>query len=301
MSAVKRREIQAISDAAWSPVAKRDRRADGAFVYAAVTTGLYCRPSCPARHPHRRNTLLFPTAEEAERDGFAPCSRCSPGSDSLTLAEQCVKAVIEYVDIHFTGKITLATLSRLTGLCPNHLQETFKRIVGVSPKALCDAKRLRHFKQLLRTGGTISAAVYATGYESSRAVYEQSGRRIGMTPSMYQRGGEGVTVRYSILRAALGRLLIASTGRGICALLLGADDKRLIAELRAEFPKATLIRARTAPRQWAGAVEACQPEDPLVSKLPRASRNELFQAKMAKALLVGNRTPHRRRASAGSE
>jgi len=279
-----RREIRAISDAAWNPVAKRDRHADGAFVYAAVTTGIYCRPSCPARHPHRRNTLLFRTAEEAEREGFRPCSRCSPGSNSLTLAEKCVKAVIDYVDTHFSEKITLCTLSRVTGLCPNHLQETFKRIVGVSPKVFCDAKRLRHFKQLLRNGETISAAIYGAGYGSSRAVYEKSGRRIGMTPSTYQGGGQGVMVRYSITDATLGRLLVARTERGICALLVGDDDKLLLGELQGEFPKAVLVRDKITPGKWIAAAKSCQSEDPLISKLPGTSRKQVFEVKMWKAL-----------------
>jgi AraC family transcriptional regulator of adaptative response/methylated-DNA-[protein]-cysteine methyltransferase len=276
--------VQAISDAAWSPVAKRDRHADGAFVYAAVTTGIYCRPSCPARHPHRRNTVLFRTAEEAEREGFSPCSRCSPGSNSLTLAEKCVKAVLEYIDAHFSEKITLATLSRLTGLAPNHLQETFKRIVGVSPKALCDAKRLSHFKQLLRNGEAITAAIYGAGFESSRAVYEKSSSCIGMTPSTYRRGGEGAVVRYAITDAKLGRLLVARTERGICALIIGSDDKLLISELQGEFPKAALIREKTIPRQWIAAAEFCQSEDPLIARLPESLRKQIFEVKMGKAL-----------------
>jgi AraC family transcriptional regulator of adaptative response/methylated-DNA-[protein]-cysteine methyltransferase len=274
----------AISDSTWNPVAKRDRHSDGAFVYAAVTTGLYCRPSCPARHPLRRNTLLFRTAEEAESEGFTPCSRCSPASNSLTLAEKCVKAVIEYLDTHFSDKITLDTLSRVTGLCPNHLQETFKRIVGVSPKAFCDANRLRHFRQLLRKGETISAAIYGAGYESSRAVYEKSNRCLGMTPSTYRRGGEGVTIRYSITPAKLGRLLVAGTGRGICALLIVGDDKLLIGQLQGEFPKAILERDKITPAKWIAAVQSCQSEDPLISKLPGASRRQVFEIKLWKAL-----------------
>jgi AraC family transcriptional regulator of adaptative response/methylated-DNA-[protein]-cysteine methyltransferase len=228
--------------------------------------------------------LLFHTAEEAEREGFTPCSRCSPGSNSLTLAEKCVTAVIKYLDTHFREKITLCTLSRVTGLCPNHLQETFKRIVGVSPKALCDAKRLNHFKQLLRNGETISTATYSAGYESSRAVYEQSGRRMGMTPSTYQRGGEGVTVRFSITGAPLGRLLVARTERGICALLIGEDDKLLIGELQGQLPKAVLVRDKITPAKLIAAAQSCQSEDPLISKLPDASRKQVFEVKLWKAL-----------------
>ncbi len=276
--------MRAISDARWNPVAKRDRRSDGAFVYAAITTGIYCRPSCPARHPHRRNTLLFSTAEEAEREGFVACSRCSPGLNSLTLAEQCVKAVVEYIEAHFRERITLPRLSRITGLTPNHLQETFKRIVGVSPKALCDAKRLAHFKQLLRNGETISAAIYGAGFESSRAIYEKSSSRMGMTPSMYRRGGEGVRLSYSIAPGKLGRVLVARTERGICAVLIGDKEAVLIRELEAEFPKAVRIRNKKTPGRWMVAIRTCETEDPLISKLAAALRKEVFEVRMWKAL-----------------
>jgi AraC family transcriptional regulator of adaptative response/methylated-DNA-[protein]-cysteine methyltransferase len=281
------REIRAISDAAWNPVANRDRRADGAFVYAAVTTGLYCRPSCPARHPHRRNTLLFHTPEEAEKEGFSPCSRCSPGPNSLTLAEKCVQAVIEHLDAHFSERITLGALAKFTGLCPNHLRETFKRIVGVSPKAFCDANRLARFKQLLRDGETITAATYRAGYESSRAVYEKAGHRMGMTPSAYQHGGEGVTVRYSIADAPLvrhRRLLIARTERGFCAILVADNEELLIGQLRAEFPGAVLIRDKAMSGKWIAAAQSCEPEDPFVAKLPEPSRIQLFEIKMRREL-----------------
>jgi AraC family transcriptional regulator of adaptative response/methylated-DNA-[protein]-cysteine methyltransferase len=195
-----------------------------------------------------------------------------------------VKAVLEYIDSHYSEKITLLTLSRVTGLAPNHFQETFKRIVGVSPKALCDAKRLRHFKQLLRNGKTISAAIYGAGFESSRAVYEKSSSRIGMTPSTYRRGGEGATVRYAITDAKLGRLLVARTERGICALLIGSDDKLLVGELQGELPKALLVREKTTPRQRIAAAQSCQSEDPLIAKLPDPLRKHVFEVKMWKAL-----------------
>jgi len=272
-----------ISDAAWDPVVKRDRHYDGAFVYAAITTGIYCRPSCPARHPHRRNTVLFTTAEEAEREGFAPCSRCSPGSNALSLAEKCVKAVIEYVDTHCSERITLRTLSTLTGLCPNHLQETFKRIVGVSPKSFLDVRRLKHFKNLLRRGEAIGSAIYGAGYESSRAVYEKFAGMMGMTPAAYQRGSQGVTIHYATLEATLGRVLLARTKRGICGVFIGGDDKALMGELQGEFPGAVLIRDSVAPARWIALTQFCQGEDPLISKLPRALRELVFEVKMWKS------------------
>jgi AraC family transcriptional regulator of adaptative response/methylated-DNA-[protein]-cysteine methyltransferase len=195
-----------------------------------------------------------------------------------------VKSVIAYIEAHFTEKITLHTLSKFTGFCPNHLQETFKRIVGVSPKAFYDAKRLERFKQLLRNGEAISAATYGAGFESSRAVYEKSNSRMGMTPSAYQRGGEGVTVRYSIIAARPGRLLVASTEKGICAVLAGNDAKHLTGALERELPKAVLIRDKVIRSEWIEAVRSCEPEDPLISNLADASRKQVFEVKMWKAL-----------------
>jgi AraC family transcriptional regulator of adaptative response/methylated-DNA-[protein]-cysteine methyltransferase len=278
------RQIVPISDTAWEPVAKRDRHYDGTFVYAVVTTGIYCRPSCPARHPHRRNTVFFPTSEAAERKGFTPCGRCSPVSNSLSLAEKCVKAVIEYLDAHFSERITLRNLSTVTGLCPSHLQETFKRIVGVSPKGVWDARRLKHFKKLLRNGETIGTAIYAAGYESSRAVYEKFRRIMGMTPAKYQRGSGGATVRYSMMDATLGRVLLARTERGICGVLIGDDDKILMGRLQREFSRAILIGDEVTPGRWIAAAQSCQCEDPLISKLPRESRKLVFEVKMWKVL-----------------
>jgi len=192
--------------------------------------------------------------------------------------------VIEYLDSHSSEKITLRKLSTFTGLCPNHLQETFKRIVGVSPKAFCDARRLTHFKQLLKKGESISTAIYRAGYESSRAIYERSRKCMGMTPATYQRGGEGVTICYSLMDATLGRTLLARTENGICAILIGDDDKLLFGRLHGEFPKAVFTQDTVTPGKWIAATQSCQSEDPLISKLPESLRKQVFEVKLWKAL-----------------
>jgi AraC family transcriptional regulator, regulatory protein of adaptative response / methylated-DNA-[protein]-cysteine methyltransferase len=234
-------------DAAWDAVLRRDRHSDGKFVYAALTTGIYCRPSCPARHPLRRNTLLFLTAQDAEREGFIPCGRCCPGNDSLTLAEKCVKAVFDYIEAHIERTITLNTLAQVTGLSPNHLQQTFKRIVGISPKAFCDARRLARFKKRLRLGESIIGASYGVGYGSSRALYERASKSLGMTPATYQCGGEGTRIRYAIGGGPAGCALVAATELGVCAVLLGENGDLLFQALREEFPKAALVREKVPP------------------------------------------------------
>lgn len=272
-------EIDAVS---WQAVLKRDRLRDGQFVYLALTTGIYCRPSCPARHPHRRNALLLGSAAEAERLGYAACRRCHP--DSLAPAEKSIRAALLYIEVHLDETITLNTLSQVSGLSPNHLHHTFQLIVGLSPKAFCDARRLIRFKERLRVGESISEASYGVGYGSSRALYEKASKNLGMTPATYQHGGDGVRIRYANIGSTLGRVLLAGTEQGICTVMLGEDDKTLIRQLRAEFPKAVLMRDRVVPHRWIAAMQPCQREDPLLSKLPLDFRVRVFQAKVWKAL-----------------
>ena len=264
-----------ISNAAWQAVLKKDRHYDGKFVYVAVTTGIYCRPSCPARNPQRRNALIFLTATEAERQGYAACLRCYP--NSLTPAEKSIKAALDYIEAHLDQTITLNTLSQVSGLSPHHLQETFKRIVGLSPKAFCDARRIARFKQHLRAGQSISNACYEVGYGSSRALYEKTRKGLGMTPAVYRQGGKGTHICYAITQSALGIALVASTEQGVCSVLLGEDGAVLIRELRQEFPAAVLRRSSSV--KWK-AVQSCQDQDPLLSKLPVSLQGRVFLARI---------------------
>jgi len=265
-----------ISNADWHAVVKKDRHYDGKFVYAAVTTGICCRPSCPARNPQRRNTLIFVTAEEAERQGYVACLRCHP--NSLTPAEKSIKAALDYIEAHLDQTITLNTLSQVSGLSPHHLQETFKRIVGLSPKAFCDARRIARFKQYLRAGQSISSACYEVGYGSSRALYEKTKKGLGMTPAVYRHGGKGIRGCYAIIDSSLGSVLVAGTEQGLCAVLLGENDDLLLRELHEEFPGAVFKQESSA--KWKAAVLSCQGEDLLLLKLPASLRGRVFQARV---------------------
>jgi AraC family transcriptional regulator, regulatory protein of adaptative response / methylated-DNA-[protein]-cysteine methyltransferase len=269
-----------INSVEWHAVVKKDRHYDGKFVYAAVTTGIYCRPSCPARNPQRRNALIFLTAEEAEREGYVACLRCHP--NSLTPAEKSIKASLDYIEAHLDQTITLNTLSQVSGLSPHHLQETFKRIVGLSPKAFCDARRIARFKQYLRAGQSISSACYEVGYGSSRALYEKTKKGLGMTPAVYRHGGKGIRVCYTITDSLLGSVLVAGTEQGLCAVLLGEDEDLLLRELHGEFPGAAFKQESSA--KWKTAVLCCQGEDPLFSKLPVSLRGRVFQARVWNSL-----------------
>ncbi len=274
------REPGQISNDDWRAVVKKDRRCDGKFVYAALTTGIYCRPSCPARNPHRRNTLIFLTTAEAERQGYVSCLRCHPNSS--TPAERSIKAALDYIEAHLDQTITLHTLSRVSGLSPHHLQETFKRIVGLSPKGFCDATRIARFKQYLRAGQSISSACYEVGYGSSRALYEKTRKGLGMTPAVYRHGGKGIHICYAISDSLLGSVLVARTEKGLCGVHLGEDDKVLVRKLREEFPGAMFKQKSSAKRETA--VLTCTDEDPLLSKLPDSLRGRVFQARVWNSL-----------------
>jgi AraC family transcriptional regulator, regulatory protein of adaptative response / methylated-DNA-[protein]-cysteine methyltransferase len=263
--------------AAWTAVLRRDRRYDGRFVYGAVTTGIYCRPSCPARSPRRRNTLIFRNFAEAEGRGYVACLRCQPRS-SLTSAENCIRAALDYIEGHLDLPITLAALSRVSGLSAHHLRETFQRIVGLSPKAFCDARRIAGFKQLIRAGESISGACYQVGFGSSRALYEKTDQGLGMTPATYRGGAAGVRIRYLILSCSCGLALIARTDRGVCAVLFGADERALVAELKREFPGAVLAQVSRFERS--AAMRSVRDEDPLMMKLPMSLRERIFQARV---------------------
>jgi len=271
-------------NAVWEAVLKRDRLSDGKFVYVAVTTGIYCRPSCPSRRPHRRNVLIFHTAEDAERQGYVACLRCKPRANSLTRAEKSIQVALVYIENQLDEPITLNSLSAVGGLSPNHLQQTFKRIVGLSPKSFLDARRLTRFKQKMRLGESITHACYSAGYGSSRALYEKAAGGLGMTPSTYQRGGEGIHIRYAITSGRWGAVLIASTDTGICSVLLGKDHKDLTCNLRQEFPAAYLVLDKTLRGKCLAAVKSCQREDPLLSKMPHELRCRIFQARVWKTL-----------------
>ena len=272
-------ESLARNEIAWRAVLRKDRVYDGKFVYGAVTTGIYCRPSCPARNPKRRNVRMFRTADEAERRGYIACLRCHP--NSLAPAERGIKAVLDHIETHLEETITLEQLATVARVSPHHLQQIFKRVVGLSPKAYCDAVRVVRFKERLKAGQSIAAACYEAGYGSSRALYDRTKKSMGMTPSKYRIGGHGIHVRYSISRKGTNTILSARTKLGLCAVLSGKKASALICDLTSEFPKAVLRRESSA--KWKSAMHTLRVEDPLVSKLPRDLQERIFQARVRTA------------------
>jgi len=227
----------------WRAVAGRDGGYDGAFVYAVRSTGIYCRPSCPSRRPRREHVAFFVSPEAAELAGFRSCRRCLPG-EARPADPQAgpVAAACRFIAANLDESLSLERIGAAVGVSPHHLQRSFKRLVGVSPREYADALRLGALKHRLRAGEGVSEAIDAAGYGSNSRIYERANERLGMAPAVYRGGGKGMEIRYSVAGSPLGRLLVAATGRGVCAVSLGDDDEALEAELRAEYPAAALAR-----------------------------------------------------------
>jgi AraC family transcriptional regulator, regulatory protein of adaptative response / methylated-DNA-[protein]-cysteine methyltransferase len=252
----------------WRAVQARDRGADGAFVYAVRSTGIYCRPSCPSRKPHRAQVQFFPLPEAAEQRGFRACLRCRPRLARLrdprtaAVAKVCreIEAQIDSDGGIAAGtnggeaRMTLSTLSSTAGMSAYQLERAFRSVMGISPRQYADARRMRRLKSRLRKGDDVTTALYDAGFGSSSRLYERAPAQLGMTPATYRQGGAGMKIHYTIVGSPLGRLLVGATDRGISALYLGKDDGPLESSLRKEYPRAEIRRDRNGLEGWVGKV-----------------------------------------------
>jgi len=247
-------------DACWNAVVGHDKDADGLFFYGVRSTGVYCRPSCPSRRPRRDRVAFFDTTAAARLAGFRACLRCKP--DATVMAADPwidkVRRACVYLS-NVDGHPALATLAARLGGSPYHLQRNFKRLVGVSPREYAEACRLGKVKRGLRQPGDITAAMFDAGYGSSSRFYERAVPKLGMAPSVYRRGGAGMSIQYTIVDSsndALGRLLVAATPRGVCAVAMGASDADLTRALAREYPSATIAADAGALAGSANAIVA---------------------------------------------
>lgn len=266
----------------WEAVQRRDQGADGAFVFAVRSTGIYCRPSCPARRPRRDRVVFFRSCEVAELAGFRPCKRCRPRERSAHA--DVVSQVCRFIENHPDAPVRLTALAERAGMSSFHLQRIFKRSLGVSPKEYADGCRFRTFKNKLKQAGSITEAVYAAGYGSSSRAYERTNARLGMTPSRYRQGGIQTRIGYTITNCPLGRLLVAATDKGICAVSLGDRDPVLESSLRREFPAAEIRRGGAKLSAFARVIVRHLQDDQPRLDLPLDVRATAFQERVWTAL-----------------
>jgi AraC family transcriptional regulator of adaptative response/methylated-DNA-[protein]-cysteine methyltransferase len=248
----KRPRRQYLSDAdRWRAVAARDRAADGRFVYAVRTTGVYCRPSCGARLARRENVCFHATPADAERAGFRACKRCGPASPAASAGGAHAHAAAVAAAC---GRIAgaaggappdVATLAAAAGMSPSHFHRVFKSLTGVTPKAYAAARRAARLRESLSRrgggGGTVTAALYDAGFNSPGRFYAASPKVLGMTPAAFRAGGAGATIRFAVGACSLGAILVAASEVGVCSIALGDDPDALVRDLRDRFPRAELV------------------------------------------------------------
>ena len=271
----------ASDDAKWDAVRARDAAADGVFLYAVATTGVYCRPSCAARPARRENVAFYPTRPAAERQGYRACKRCRPDlppraeRDAALIATAC--RAIEDAE----RPPSLDELAGTAGVSPYHFHRLFRRVAGVTPKAYADAHRAARVRDGLRAGASVTTALYDAGFNSSGRFYAAADGVLGMTPSAYRAGGVGERIRHATAGCTLGLVLVAVSERGVCAILVGDDAASLRADLARRFPQARLI-ADEAFADTVAAVVATV--DGVATDLPLDIRGTAFQRRVWEVL-----------------
>ena len=273
-----------LGDPRWAAVATRDARNDGQFFYSVRTTGVYCRPSCPARAARPENVAFRTSAAEAQRAGFRPCRRCKP--DQLSLAAQQGAMVVQLCHSIETAEQvpTLIQLAQRAQLSAYHLHRVFKAITGLTPKAYASAHRARRMRAELGRSATVTDAIYDAGYNSGGRFYTQADQVLGMTPTSYRAGGVDTEIRFAIGQCSLGAILVARSARGVCAILMGDDPDSLARDLQDRFPHAALVGADAAFEQWVAQVVGFVEAPGLGLNLPLDVRGTAFQQRVWQAL-----------------
>lgn len=237
-------------DEKWRTVLSRDYYFDGTFVFGVRSTGIYCKPSCPARRAGREQVVFFSGPDEAEQSGFRPCRRCRPQDVGPSPRAELIGRVCNYIESNLDRKLTLSSLSAHAGISPYHLQRVFKRFVGISPRQYVEARRVAKMKRSLRNGETVTKSLYRAGFSSRSRLYGKVPNRFGMSPGTFRRGGLGLRIEYTIMDCPLGRLLVGATGRGICAVCMGDSDAAVEAALFEDYPSAEIYRSDEGMRRW---------------------------------------------------
>ncbi|CAJ0681394.1 bifunctional DNA-binding transcriptional regulator/O6-methylguanine-DNA methyltransferase Ada [Ralstonia mannitolilytica] len=271
-------------DPRWARVLARDPSADGQFVYAVKTTGVYCQPSSPSRLPRPENVEFFDTPAEAEAAGYRPSRRAGPDQTTVRAQQAALVArACRRIEAADTPP-TLDMLAEEAGLSPYHFHRLFKSVTGLTPKAYADAHRARKLRAQLERGSTVTEAIYDAGFNASSRFYEASDSVLGMTPSRYRAGGAQTTIRFAVGECSLGSILVAQSDRGICAILMGDDPDALVRDLQDTFPRAELIGGDAGFEDLVARVVGLIEAPSIGLDLPLDVRGTAFQQRVWQAL-----------------
>ena len=274
--------MDTVLDPRWPALVARDPKADSAFFYSVRTTGVYCKPSCAARLPRPENVRFHATVQDAEKAGFRPCKRCRPNEDSARWEETIARICRIIAEAEATPQ--LQELAREAAMSPFHFHRTFKKHTGLTPRAYAMAQKRLRVRKSLGSQNSITAAIYEAGYNSNGRFYAEANGLLGMTPSTFRAGGPDTSIRFAVGECSLGSILVASSERGVCAILLGDDPDALTRDLQDQFPRAVLIggdsKFEDLVAQVVGMIEAPS----LGLALPLDIRGTAFQQRVWEAL-----------------
>jgi AraC family transcriptional regulator of adaptative response/methylated-DNA-[protein]-cysteine methyltransferase len=265
-------------------VQARDKTADGSFVYAVRTTGVYCRPSCGSCVARPENVVFYDTAQAAKSAGYRACKRCRPDEPSEADRSAALVARACAILAEAEEAPALGALSEAVGVSASHFHRTFKAVMGITPKAYINAERARRLRSSLGTGSSVTSAIYDAGYGSSSRFYERAQDRLGMTASVWRRGAAGVAIRFAVGQCSLGAILVAATDKGLCAVEFGDDPQALLRGLEDRFPKARLIGADERFERLVAEVVGAVEDPRKASSLPLDVRGTAFQERVWQAL-----------------
>jgi AraC family transcriptional regulator of adaptative response/methylated-DNA-[protein]-cysteine methyltransferase len=277
-------ELGVTNDPRWVRVLARDRTADGKFWYSVVTTGVYCRPSCPSRTANPKNVQLHDTLADAKATGFRPCKRCHPDGLSIDAKNAALVARACRLIEQSEEEPSLNMLAEVVGRSASYFHRSFKTVTGLTPKVYAAAHRASKVRNGLASGSSVTEAIYDAGYNSSGRFYEKSTDMLGMTPTQFKAGGANEEIRFALGQTSLGAILVASSKRGVASILLGNDPDALLRQLQDRFPKAKLIGAdrdyEALVARVVGFIEAPQ----IGLNLPLDVRGTAFQRRVWQAL-----------------
>jgi len=280
----KQMPLPVADDPRWARVLARDKSADGHFWYSVSTTGVYCRPSCPSRTANPKNVQLHDSLSSATATGFRPCRRCNPDGPSVEAENITLVAKVCRIIEASEEEPSLEELAGAVGLSPGYFHRVFKAATGLTPKSYAAEFRAKKVREGLVSGNSVTETIYDAGFNSSGRFYEKSMGMLGMTPSQYRAGGANEEIRFAVGQSSLGPILVASSKRGVVAILLGDDAEELVHDLQDRFPKARLIGADQDYEAMVARVVGFVEVPEIGLDLPLDIRGTAFQQRVWQAL-----------------